>query len=564
MAAEPIHVEADEEVPAVIERIRRSPADEVHLVLPARARFGQSRFNFQLLKQYSTRLGKRVAIVTPDPSVQRFAEESGFGAFRVGDAGGPLSRGAARTGHVVLPVPPDQPGPFVPGRGVAGPGGPGPFVPGRGPVRPGGQTSWGPQPPGAAGGHGQPPPASQLGSISRISRSVTRTRTPIRIGVPRRLPGLAARFELSRYVLYGGAGILLLVGMVGMAFYVPSARVTLVVQAQAFPTSVDVTAEPGKAPIRVRTVTVTKSDSLSGQATGTKTSGGQYATGEFTYDNNCPFALSIPNGQRLRAANGAVFAQLGDQIVPQNHSATVSIKATQTGQAGNVGAGQITGIEGSQYDACLTGANAQATGGGVDDQKQTVIQSSDLQSVRARLEQQLRQAIMDELNHGLQKGEKLVNDPVWGVGEFATDHQVDENVARFTGTMKVQAEGDYYLSDDVDKVFAEQLASKVPAGRELTANKVAVSYTVTAASGGHLDFNGTASGYVTAQIDTNRVRSQLVGKTGGQAHDLLDRLPISRADIKMSPIPLPLMPLSPSRITIDYAVDQVVAPAKSP
>src|SRR5215831_12340438 len=82
MAAEPIHVEPWDEVPAIIERIRRSSSDEVQLVLPVQARFGQSRFNFQLLKQYSTRLGKRVAIWSPDPAVQRMAEESGFGAFR--------------------------------------------------------------------------------------------------------------------------------------------------------------------------------------------------------------------------------------------------------------------------------------------------------------------------------------------------------------------------------------------------------------------------------------------------------------------------------------------------
>src|SRR5256885_17267849 len=80
MAAEPIHVEVGDDVPAIIERIRRSDAEEVQLVLPPRARFGQSRFNFQLLRQYSTRLGKRVAIWSPDPAVQRLAAESGFAA----------------------------------------------------------------------------------------------------------------------------------------------------------------------------------------------------------------------------------------------------------------------------------------------------------------------------------------------------------------------------------------------------------------------------------------------------------------------------------------------------
>src|SRR6266496_3810708 len=109
MAAEPVHVEVDDEVPTIIERIRRSPADEVHLVVPPHARFGQSRFNFQLLKQYATRLGKRVAIWSPDPVVQRLAAESGFETFQ--------PRPAASNGQPGSPYPrrdgrqaPDQAG----------------------------------------------------------------------------------------------------------------------------------------------------------------------------------------------------------------------------------------------------------------------------------------------------------------------------------------------------------------------------------------------------------------------------------------------------------------------
>src|SRR6266705_185488 len=116
MAAEPIHVEAGDDVPAIIERIRRSPAEEVHLVLPPRSRFGQSRFNFQLLKQYSTRLGKRVAIWSPDPAVQRLAEESGFGAVP--------PAWAVQPGQPRPPVGPPGP-PGSPPPGWPGPGGPG-------------------------------------------------------------------------------------------------------------------------------------------------------------------------------------------------------------------------------------------------------------------------------------------------------------------------------------------------------------------------------------------------------------------------------------------------------
>src|SRR5256885_15724729 len=124
MAAEPIHVGAGDEVPAIIDRIKRSSADEVHLVLPPHARFGQSRFNFQLLRQYSTRLGKRVAVWSPEPAVQRLAEESGFGA--PGPPPGSQPYRSIATASASAPARPAPVGPPPAGPPPAGPAPPPP------------------------------------------------------------------------------------------------------------------------------------------------------------------------------------------------------------------------------------------------------------------------------------------------------------------------------------------------------------------------------------------------------------------------------------------------------
>src|ERR1700716_1825867 len=92
MATNPIYVETEEEIPEVVERIRRSVSEDTMLVLPMRSRIGQSRFNFQLLRNYSARLGKRVTVVCDDPAVQRMAAESGFAVF---GAVGPHGEGIA-------------------------------------------------------------------------------------------------------------------------------------------------------------------------------------------------------------------------------------------------------------------------------------------------------------------------------------------------------------------------------------------------------------------------------------------------------------------------------------
>src|SRR5919202_4468205 len=131
MAANPIFVETEEEIPAVIERIKSTEASEVPLVLPARSRFGQSRFNFQLLRDYAVRLGKRVAIISADPAVQRMAQESGFAAYRAVDHYTPFPEAAEPTEAVTPPAP--EPPPrlveVVPGTAEVAPVAPPPDAP---------------------------------------------------------------------------------------------------------------------------------------------------------------------------------------------------------------------------------------------------------------------------------------------------------------------------------------------------------------------------------------------------------------------------------------------------
>src|SRR4030081_798224 len=81
MATNPIYVETEEEIPEIVERLRRFGGGETVLVFPMLSRLGQSRFNFQLLRNYAARMGKRVTVVCDDPAVQKMASESGFPVF---------------------------------------------------------------------------------------------------------------------------------------------------------------------------------------------------------------------------------------------------------------------------------------------------------------------------------------------------------------------------------------------------------------------------------------------------------------------------------------------------
>ncbi|HKW60159.1 MAG TPA: baseplate J/gp47 family protein [Candidatus Dormibacteraeota bacterium] len=508
MAMNQIYVESEEEIPELVERLRRYHGEDTMLVLPMRSRIGQSRFNFQLLRNYAARLGKRVTVVCDDPAVQKMASESGFPVF---GAVGPEGEG-------------------IPSEAEAAP-----------PVR----RWW--------------------------QRKKATPTTHVGVGAPRKLiTKTATELRPGRFLLYVTAVSLILVGIFAAAVFVPSASVTLVAQAQPFAQKdVEIQAQPGKPPIKVRTVSVSRSNSQGFKVTGSVNVQLMPATGQVVYTNDFPaprpgqFGYGSPGiliryGQRLMNTNQLEFAQTSkDLVVPWKGTAQANVIAVQPGSAGNVGDHTITTIEGSQFDQRLSVTNPQATGGGTDPSSTPQMTEADFDAARAQLEQELHQAIAQQLAAGVQQGEKLSETVIFGAPQFSTDHQPNDKVPSFTGTMTISGEGDYYADSDVVAAYKANLARMVPNNMQLlTESPIVVQYRLlSAAKGGYLVFVGSASAYVAPKLDEAKIRAQIVGRPVQQARFYLGTLPIRSVAIKEQPMALPLMPLLDRRIELHYVVE---------
>lgn len=502
MATNPIYVETEEEIPELVERIRRIGGDETMVVLPMRSRIGQSRFNFQLLRNYAARMGKRVTVVCDDPAVQKMASESGFQVF---GAVGPEGEG-------------------IPSEAEAAP-----------PVRRWWQRR-------------QLAPPTHVG-IAAPRKLLTKTATELKPG---------------RFLLYVTAATLLAVGIFATAVFVPSAEITLVAQAQPYSQKdFEVAAAPGKPPIKVRTDSVTRSNSQGFKTTGSIVVPLAPATGQVEYTNSCGASghtspgIQVLNGQRLDNTNGIVFAQTsGDLTVPWGKTATASVIATTPGSAGNVGSGTITKIEYNRFD-CFSVTNQQATGGGTDPSNTPQMTTADFDAARAQLEQELHQQIAQDLQSRLQAGEKLSEFIVFSAPQFTTDHQPQDKVPSFSGTMTVSGEGDFYLDADVQKAFQDHLTRLVPNNQQLlTESPVQVQYRlISGTKGGNLIFAGSAFAYIAPKLDDDRIRSQIVGRPLTQARFYLNKLPIKSVQIREQPVALPIMPLLVNRINLHYIVE---------
>jgi hypothetical protein len=370
----------------------------------------------------------------------------------------------------------------------------------------------------------------------------------------------------GRFLLYAGAGLMLVVGIVAMALYVPSASVTLNVDAVAFKQdNLQVDAAPGQGPVKIRAQSVAQQATSGFKATGVKTIPGTQATGTVVFHNGCSgYSITIPRGTRLRGTGGIQFFTKDDvgPLTP-NQQGSVPISASSPGANGNLPAGSIGTIESGGQVPCLTVSQPSDTTGGGDEQKKTVLQTTDIETARSSLDAQLRKQIGDDLAKQAQNGEKLSDQIVYQPADFASDHHVGDEVTDFSATMKLSGEGAFYVAADVNKAFADLLSKKVPVDQQLTDNPIKTDYAITnASSGGHLTFKGSASAFLAPKIDFEQVKARLVGRTLSAAQHDLGRLPVKSVEIKESPFKLPLMPLQSSRITIRYVVQQV--PASTP
>jgi baseplate J-like protein len=513
MAMNQIYVETEEEIPELVERLRRYHGEDTMLVLPMRSRIGQSRFNFQLLRNYAARLGKRVTVVCDDPAVQKMASESGFPVF-----------------------------------GAVGPEGEG--IPSEAEPAPSIRRWW---------QRRQAPATTHVG-VATHRKLITKTATELRPG---------------RFLLYVTAVTLILVGIFAAAVFVPSASVTLVAQAQPFTQKdVEVQAQPGKPPIKVRTISLSKSNSQGFKVTGSINVPLAPSTGQVTYTNNfgvpkCPGGscgspgIVMPYGQRLMNSNQLEFAQTssdpkyGGVLVPWKGTAKANVIAVTPGSGGNVGDHTINTIEDDHYGPELSVTNELATGNGTDPSSTPQMTEADFDAARAQLEQELHQAIAQQLAAGVQQGEKLSETVIFGAPQFTTDHQPNDKVPSFTGTMTVAGEGDYYSDADVVAAYKANLARTVPNNQQLlTESPIVVSYRLlSAAKGGYLVFLGSASAYVAPKLDEAKIRAQIVGRPTQQARFYLGTLPIRSVAIKEQPLALPLMPLLDRRIELHYVVE---------
>ena len=541
-----LYVEADEEITDLVDRLRDlSLEDEVTFVVPERARALQSAMSFRLLKRYADSYGKRVNLVSGDSRLQAMSLEAGFTAYpslaaydrgtevhspeMVGD---PVSAApaVAVTAPPAPPAPPARPQAVAPQRGVA--------------------------------------------TLDR-PREASVISAPPKRPVPTQPKGAPTGPPLGSYRPYLiGAAVLVVVALLVGILYLPTATATVSVQGTALKADVTLLGAPGTAAgspdhFATQAIHAEESQNLPGTPTGQKQIAAQSSLGEVTFTENCVFLCDsgttpIPAGTSVSTSDGKRYTttKLVNVASPRG-SATAPVKAVTAGPDGNTGAHTITNIDRNR-DFNLTVDNSQATGGGADPRTATVIQQSDIDSIKDVYAKDALPRVTDQLN-GKTQGKKLV---LVGSGVQATakaDHAVGEEVGGFTVSIKVAGDGVAYDEKAVLEQLKGFLQRKVPQGSQLTTNGTTIKYDppTDATADGHVTLNGHLSGFYTPIFLETKIRSYLKGMSPSKGRAFLQSLPnVVDARVTQSPFGLPWLPFFSSRITLK--IQEVSSSSASP
>jgi hypothetical protein len=531
-----IYAEPDDEITNLVDRLRSEKEEkELVFVLPSGSRVMHSGLNARLLMQYSNSLGKTSAVVTPDPRTQSVAIETGFRVFpsvAAFEAGGAL----------------DHAGDAAGGAGVMAPV----------------ENDWDPAAEHAARPQRRLTPAAAAAGAGAGAGTAARQLPR----VPPRTTAVAVTAGRKAWIIGGAAAAVVVLLL--LVIVLPSATVTIVTTAKDIGTPAGLiingapTAPGPTDQLAVQTTQVSSQQQQQQQfnATGSKTIPAVAATGNVVFTNHLGFTkIEFPPGTEVYTDDGKKFVTTADAVAPKGgDSPPTPITARGAGAGGNVAAHTITHVTGAPADTA-TADNPAATSGGVDEQKKQIISQQDLDNAKKQLGDPLTQKVKDDLNQKAAGQKQLTETGSIGVSVQA-DRKAGDEGQNFNATVSVT--GKITLVDDnkVKDVLKNALVHQVPADHALTDDPVKYDYKVADHNDdqGTVRFSGGATGFMATKIDTEKLRSQLAGKSPSAARGLVIGS-VDATDVRVHETPsfIPWLPFLGGRIEIRRQVENTHA-----
>lgn len=383
---------------------------------------------------------------------------------------------------------------------------------------------------------------------------------------PKKVPN----FDSFRKKLLIGGGIALLLIVILVAVF-GRGKADISVRAETTPVDVafeanlnaDATqSDPATFNLRALRQQKQQTISVSFAATGEKDVG-EKATGKMklTRTSISSTPISVPVGTKFTSGNlsfvSTSSAQLaGTSIGPGGiiqDSKTVDVQAVESGPSHNV--------SGRTYESSVSGIKAQGTqmSGGTS-QVVKVVSQADVDKAREQLNQQDTNGVREELRQGFGDSATVLDD---SFSAAITNVRSEPGVGEQANEARLTAEASYMmlgiahsdLGSSIDAYITSQMTNKEQQ-RVYENNLKEARFTKVSQDGAVAVYKISTLAYYGPQFDTERLKQEVAGKKFGEARAYLQDLPgVKGVDIKLSPFWSRNLPKA-ERIEIKLDVDQ--------
>lgn len=362
-------------------------------------------------------------------------------------------------------------------------------------------------------------------------------------------------------------GAILLIGfMVWAIFFAPRATVIISAKTTSSDINMPVTVSSSKATSYDDTVLKAESQQESEEksvdftATGKKDAG-KKATGTVVFSTSdagtAIGGVTIPAGTKLKDGSGNTFVT--DEGVTLNTSnfngQSVGITAAENGSKYNAATGSMSGAP-SNVSAEIDGA----TSGGVT-KMVTIVSQSDIQKAKQEIADEETDEIRDQLTKKFTNNELIITE---SFDITYDDVEVSPAEGKEAETATLTTKVTYILkavSRDELKTFLEGHMKKELEGRDDqrvydSGNQKAVFEDVTT-TGKTLKANLVATAQVGPKIEDNDIKQEVKGKRYGEIQQSLEAIQgVDSVDVKFFPFWVSSVPDDINRITVEFKLDE--------
>lgn len=370
----------------------------------------------------------------------------------------------------------------------------------------------------------------------------------------------------KKMVLIIAGGILLIAFLIWAIFF--AARATVIISARTTSSAVNaqVTFDPALATslqngtLKSVTKQIKKDQSVDFTATGQKNVGDK-ATGtvKFSTGSIASLGTTIPAGTLLTASNGKTFTT--DQSVTMTLSnyqgAPTGITATDQGTASNGATGNMSGAPSG-----ITATITTATSGGTD-KTVTTVAAGDISQAAT----QLQQLSTDDLKKQLAAqfdSNYIIIDQSFKADQGQPVSAPAVNQEATDGKAKLTSSSTYSLSavpkSDVKQFLDDYFAAKINGNANQRIYDDGASgatlTNVTPGDKGIFTANLVTNGKIGPKIDDEAVKSAAAGKRYGEIQSSLEKIQgIDNVDVKFSPFWVSTAPTDTKRIGVEFKLD---------